>query len=167
MRRSSRSRTSWRTFSIRSIRRRGGVQSLADLGITANADGSYDTNTTTLSNALTSSLASVGNLLGGTNGIATQLNNLIMAIRKPGGLLATINQGLQTSLTNVAQQQTALNARAGDLFGHADRRIQRDGHGRGVAQGDSDLPEGRIQSEPAPASTSSTNSSLSSGNLST
>jgi flagellar hook-associated protein 2 len=88
----------------------GGVKSLTDLGITADADGNYDTNTTTLGNALSSSLASIGNLLGGTNGIATQLNNLINGYTQPGGLIATINQGLQTSLKNVSTQQAALNA---------------------------------------------------------
>jgi flagellar hook-associated protein 2 len=87
-----------------------GAKSLADLGITADTNGNYDTNSTTLANALTSSLASVGNLLGGTTGIATQLNNLINGYTQPGGLLATINQGLQTSLKNVSTQQTALNA---------------------------------------------------------
>ncbi len=88
----------------------GGVKSLTDLGITAAADGSYATNATTLSNALSSSLTSVGNLLGGPNGIATQINNLLNGYTQPGGLLDTINQGLQSSLSNVAQQQTALNA---------------------------------------------------------
>jgi flagellar hook-associated protein 2 len=88
----------------------GGVSSLTDLGITADTDGNYDTNTTTLGNALSSSLASIGSLLGGTTGIATQLNNLINGYTQPGGLLATINQGLQTSLKNVSTQQTALNA---------------------------------------------------------
>jgi flagellar hook-associated protein 2 len=87
-----------------------GVNSLSDLGITADADGSFDSNATTLSNALSSSLTSVGNLLGGTNGIATKLNNLINGYTEPGGLLATINTGLQTSLTNVANQQTELTA---------------------------------------------------------
>jgi flagellar hook-associated protein 2 len=88
----------------------GGVKSLTDLGISADADGNYDTNTTTLGNALSSNLASIGNLLGGTNGIATQLNTLINGYTKSGGLLATINQGLQTSLKNVSRQQAALNA---------------------------------------------------------
>ncbi|HKN09741.1 MAG TPA: flagellar filament capping protein FliD [Pseudomonadota bacterium] len=88
----------------------GGVKSLTDLGITAAADGSYATNATTLSNALSSSLTSVGNLLGGPNGIATQINNLLNGYTQPGGLLDTINQGLQSSLSNVSQQQTALNA---------------------------------------------------------
>jgi len=88
----------------------GGVNSLTDLGITANADGSYASNDTTLGNALSASLAAVGNLLGGTNGIATQLDNLIDGYTKPGGLLDTINQGLQSSLSNVSRQQTALQA---------------------------------------------------------
>jgi flagellar hook-associated protein 2 len=59
---------------------------------------------------LTANLTAVGNLLGGTNGIATQLNNLINQYTGPAGLLSSINQGLQTSLSNVSQQQTALQA---------------------------------------------------------
>jgi flagellar hook-associated protein 2 len=89
----------------------GGVTSLADLGITADANtGTLDSDTTTLSNALSGSLSSVGSLLGGTNGIATQINNLINGYTQPGGLLPTITQGLQSSLKNVASQQTALTA---------------------------------------------------------
>src|SRR5277367_641657 len=88
----------------------GGVRSLADLGITANADGSYSGNDTILGNALSASLASVGKLLGGPNGIATQIDNLIDGYTKPGGLLDTINQGLESGLSNVSRQQTELNA---------------------------------------------------------
>jgi flagellar hook-associated protein 2 len=88
----------------------GGVNSLSDLGITADANGSFDSNATTLGNALSSNLSSVANLLGGANGIATKLHGLINTYIKPGGLLASINQGLQTSLKNVANQQTALTA---------------------------------------------------------
>jgi flagellar hook-associated protein 2 len=86
------------------------VNSLSDLGITADADGSFDSNATTLSNALSSNLTSVGSLLGGANGIATKLNNLINGYTEPGGLLATINTGLQTGLKNVASQQASLTA---------------------------------------------------------
>jgi flagellar hook-associated protein 2 len=89
----------------------GGIASLADLGISADAQtGQLDTSTTTLNNALTANLTAAGNLLGGTNGIATQLANLINQYTGPNGLLASINQGLQTSLSNVSQQQTALQA---------------------------------------------------------
>ncbi|HEX3914443.1 MAG TPA: flagellar filament capping protein FliD [Steroidobacteraceae bacterium] len=88
----------------------GGISSLTDLGITAGTDGSYASDDTKLGNALSASLASIGNLLGGANGIATQIANLVDGYTKPGGLLATINQGLQTSLSNVSTQQTALAA---------------------------------------------------------
>ena len=63
-----------------------------------------------MGNALSANLTAVGNLLGGTNGIATQLNTLINQYSGPGGLLSSINQGLQSSLSNVSQQQTALQA---------------------------------------------------------
>jgi flagellar hook-associated protein 2 len=98
------------------------VASLADLGITADANGNYDTNTTTLSNALSSNLTSVGNLLGGTNGIATQIDNLINGYTQAGGLLATINQGLQTGLKQRHDPAEPLERGIGDLFGDADQR---------------------------------------------
>ncbi len=89
----------------------GGLNSLSSLGITANPDGSYASDTTKLGNALTSSVSSVAAVLGGTGGIATQLNKLINQYTQAGGLLSTINQGLQSGLKNVATEQTALNAR--------------------------------------------------------
>ena len=88
----------------------GGIKSLTDLGITAGTDGSYSTDDTKLGNALSASLSSVGNLLGGTNGIATQISNLVDGYTRPGGLLDTINQGLQTGLSNLSTQQSALAA---------------------------------------------------------
>jgi flagellar hook-associated protein 2 len=88
-----------------------GPQTITALGITANTQGTYDTNSTTLSNALSSSLSSIGQLLGGKTGIATQLNSLVTQYTQAGGLLDTINQGLQSGLTDVAKQQTALTAR--------------------------------------------------------
>jgi flagellar hook-associated protein 2 len=88
----------------------GGINSLASIGITANTQGTYDTNSNTLSNALSSNLTAVGNLLGGTTGIASKIDTLIGGYTKPGGLLATINQGLQSGLKSVAAEQTQLNA---------------------------------------------------------
>jgi flagellar hook-associated protein 2 len=87
------------------------VNSLASLGITANPDGSFASDSTKIGNAVTASVTSVAALLGGTRGIATQLNALINQYVGPGGLLSTINQGLQTGLKANATQQTALNAR--------------------------------------------------------
>ncbi len=88
----------------------GGINSLASIGVTANTQGTYDTNSNTLTNALGSNLTAVGNLLGGSKGIATQIDSLINQYTQPGGLLATINQGLQTGLQNVASAQAQLNA---------------------------------------------------------
>jgi flagellar hook-associated protein 2 len=88
----------------------GGVRSLTDLGISAGTDGSYATNETKLGNALSASLASIGKLLGGTDGIATRIANLVDGYTKPGGLLDTINKGLETSLSSVSKQQDALSA---------------------------------------------------------
>jgi flagellar hook-associated protein 2 len=88
-----------------------GVASLTDLGITADANsGTLDSSSTVLSSALSASLAGVGQLLGGPKGIATQIDSLVTQYTQAGGLLSTINQGLQTGLSNVATQQTALNA---------------------------------------------------------
>jgi flagellar hook-associated protein 2 len=145
----------------------GGVKSLTDLGITAAADGSYATNATTLSNALTSSLTSVGNLLGGPNGIATQLNNLLDGYIQPGGLLDTINQGLQSSLSSVAQQQTALNAELATYS--ATLTAQYNAMDTAIAQ----LKEtqtyltAEFNPNSATSSSSSSNNSLSSGTLGT
>jgi flagellar hook-associated protein 2 len=88
----------------------GGVKSLTDLGINAGTNGSYATDDTKLGNALSASLASIGKLLGGSNGIATKIANLVDGYTKPGGLLDAINQGLQTSLSRVSTQQADLSA---------------------------------------------------------
>jgi flagellar hook-associated protein 2 len=88
-----------------------GINSLSDLGITADANtGTYDSSASTLSSALTGSLSAVESLLGGTNGIATKINALVTQYTQAGGILASINDGLETGLTNVTTQQTQLNA---------------------------------------------------------
>ena len=87
------------------------VSSLANLGITTDPNsGTLNSNAATLASVLNGNLAAVGQLLGGTNGIATQIDKLVTQYTQAGGLLSTINQGLQTGLANVATQQTALNA---------------------------------------------------------
>jgi len=88
-----------------------GPNSLAALGIAANPQGTFSTNATTLSNALTASVASVAKLLSGPNGIATQLNSFVTQYTQAGGLLDTINTSLQSSLSNITKQQADLTAR--------------------------------------------------------
>jgi flagellar hook-associated protein 2 len=144
----------------------GGVTSLADIGVTADADGSFDTNNTTLGNALSANLTAVGNLLGGTNGIATQINNLINSYTGPGGLLDTVNQGLQSGLTNVSQQQTELSAEL--VTYSATLTAQYNAMDTAVAALKQTQTELTAEFDPtasAASGTSSTNSSLGSGTL--
>src|SRR5260221_2295286 len=88
-----------------------GPNSLAAIGIGANPQGTYSSNSATLGNALTGNLDSVSKLLSGPNGIATQINTLVTQYTQAGGLLDTISNGLKSSLTNNAKQLAALNAR--------------------------------------------------------
>jgi flagellar hook-associated protein 2 len=89
----------------------GGPNSLAAIGIGANSQGTYSSNSATLGNALTGNLDSVSKLLSGPNGIATQLNTFVKQYSQAGGLLDTISNGLKSSLADNAKQLAALNAR--------------------------------------------------------
>ncbi len=145
-----------------------GVSSLADLGITADADGNYDTNSTTLGNALSANLTAVGNLLGGTNGIATQINSLINSYTGTGRPARHHQSGTAVEPDQCVAAANRTDRRIGHVLGHLDRPVQRHGHGGGGAERDSDLSHGRIRSDASAASgTSSTNSSLGSGSLGT
>jgi flagellar hook-associated protein 2 len=140
--------------------------SLASIGIAASPDGTFATNSTTLSNALTANLASIGSFFGGTKGIATQLNSLINVYSQSGGLLDSINQGLQSSLASVASQQTALNARLKTYA--ATLTSEYNAMDTAVALLKQTQTYLTAEFNPNSSGTSSqTNSSLSSGNLST
>src|ERR1700730_3017246 len=88
-----------------------GPNSLAAIGIGANAQGTYSSNSTTLGNALTGNLDSASELPSGPNGIATKLNSFVTQYSQAGGLLDTISSGLKSSLANNATQLKDLNAR--------------------------------------------------------
>jgi len=140
--------------------------SLASLGITANPQGTYDTNSTTLGNALTGSLASVTSFFGGPNGIATQLNTLVTQYTQAGGLLDSINTGLRSSLTDIANQQTSLNKRLATYS--ATLTAEYNAMDTAVALLKQTQTYLTAEFNPSgSSSSSSTNSSLSSGTLST
>jgi flagellar hook-associated protein 2 len=146
----------------------GGVKSLTDLGISAGTGGSYATDDTKLGNALSANLASIGNLLGGANGIATTIANLVDGYTKPGGLLDTINHGLQTSLSSVSKQQTAL---AAQLAAYS-ARLTAEYNAMDTAVALLKQTQTYLNAEFNPTAnaasgTSSSNSSLGSGNLGT
>ena len=141
--------------------------SLASLGISASPQGTYDTNSTTLGNALTGSLASVTGFFGGPNGIATQLNTLIGQYTQAGGLLDSIHQGLQSSLTDVANQQTALNKRLAIYSATLTAEYNAMDAAVALLKQTQTYLTAEFNPNSGSTSSSSTNSSLSSGNLST
>jgi flagellar hook-associated protein 2 len=145
----------------------GAATSLASLGITANPQGTFDTNSTTLGNALTGNLSSVTGFFGGTNGIATQLNNLIAGYTQAGGLLDSINQGLQSSLNDVAKQQTALNARLATYSATLTKEYNAMDTAVALLKQTQTYLTAEFNPNAGTSSASSTNSSLSSGTLST
>jgi flagellar hook-associated protein 2 len=146
----------------------GSVKSLTDLGITASTDGTYATDDTALGNALSANLASIGNLLGGSNGLATQISNLVDGYTKPGGLLDSINQGLETGLTSVSQQQAALSAQLAAYSATLTTEYNAmDTAVAALKQTQTFLNAEFNPSANAASGTSSTNTSLSSGTLGT
>jgi len=141
--------------------------SLASLGITANPQGTYDTNSTTLGNALTANLSSITGFFGGPNGIATQLNTLITHYTQGGGLLDSINQGLQSSLSDVAKQQTALNARLATYSATLTQEYNAMDTAVALLKQTQTYLTAEFNPNAGSTSGSSVNSSLGSGNLST
>ena len=85
--------------------------SLANLGITRNADGTLALNSTTLANTLSSNPSSVQQLFTGTNGIATRLSSLVTGFNSSSGALQSRINNLNSDLKTISSQQTALNAR--------------------------------------------------------
>lgn len=138
--------------------------SLASLGISASPQGTFTTNSTTLNNALTGSLASVTGLLSGPNGLATKLDSLISTYTQAGGLLDSVNQGLQSGLTDVANQQTALNARLATYSATLTKEYN--AMDTAVALLKQTQTYLTAEFDPSTSSSSSGSSSLSSGNVS-
>lgn len=87
------------------------IGSLAALGITRNADGTLSSNSSTLSSALQSNPGAVQDLFAGTNGYATRLNSMLDGFTASNGILATRTASIQSQLSNLSQQSTALTAR--------------------------------------------------------
>jgi flagellar hook-associated protein 2 len=87
------------------------IGNLASLGITRNQDGSLALNNLTLANDLSSNPSAVQNLFASTNGVATQLSNLVTNYSSSSGIIQTRINDLNTNVSNLSSQQTALNAR--------------------------------------------------------
>jgi flagellar hook-associated protein 2 len=87
------------------------IGNLATLGITRNSDGSLSLNDVTFADALSSDPSTIQNLFASTNGIGTQLNNLVTNYSSSSGIIQTRINDLNSNVTDLQTQQTALNAR--------------------------------------------------------
>ena len=87
------------------------IGSLAALGITRNADGTLSSDSAKLSSALQGNPGAVQDLFAGTNGYATRLNSMLDGFTSSNGILATRTASIQSQLSNLSQQSTALTAR--------------------------------------------------------
>jgi flagellar hook-associated protein 2 len=87
------------------------IGTLANLGITRQADGTLSIDTSTLNSALTSNPSAVQNLFSGTNGYATTLNSALNSYTSSDGIITTRITSLNNQLTQLGTQQTALNSR--------------------------------------------------------
>jgi flagellar hook-associated protein 2 len=87
------------------------IGTLANLGITRQADGTLSIDSTTLNAALSTNSNAVQNLFNGTNGYATTLNTALTAYTASNGIIGARVTSLNGQLTQLGTQQTALNAR--------------------------------------------------------
>lgn len=84
---------------------------LAALGITMNSSGDLTVDSTKLQAALTANPSSVANVIAGTNGIATQLYNVLSGHLGPTGDITSRNASIATQQAAIAAQTSELNAR--------------------------------------------------------
>ena len=92
------------------------LSSLAQIGISVGLDGTLSIDDNTLSTSLKNNPAGVTSLFtGAKTGVATRLSNVLFEYTSAGGLVDQTVTSLKGSLTDLATQQTALNARLADL----------------------------------------------------
>jgi flagellar hook-associated protein 2 len=87
------------------------VGTLANLGITRQADGTLTTDSTKLNAALSTNPNAVKSLFNGTNGYATTLNTALTSYTASNGVIGARVTSLQGQLTQLGTQQTSLTAR--------------------------------------------------------
>lgn len=87
------------------------IGSLAALGISRNADGTLSVDSDQLSSELQSNPSAVQDLFAGPNGYATTLGNAVNNFTGSGGIITSRISSIQSQLTNLSQEQTALTAR--------------------------------------------------------
>lgn len=85
--------------------------SLANLGITTNADGTLKVDDTKLTSALANRLGDVATIFSGTNGVATRLDTQLTDMLGANGLFQNTQKTFDKQLADLTKQQTALDTR--------------------------------------------------------
>ncbi len=88
-----------------------GAQSLTDLGITKNLDGTLALDASKLSGGLKANLQGITQFFSGQDGFAAQLDAALNPYTQAGGVLDGVTRDLQSGLSQVSAQQQALNLR--------------------------------------------------------
>ncbi|MEH6910735.1 MAG: flagellar filament capping protein FliD [Oceanicoccus sp.] len=89
----------------------GSLDNLALLGITTNRNGSVALNEATLDDAISNNFDNIGALMGGDDGVASRLDELLESFLKFDGLFATKENTLNTQLNEIADQRSTLELR--------------------------------------------------------
>lgn len=89
--------------------------SLTNIGITTNSDGSLSINDTKLSAALSNRFTDVATLFSGTQGVAGRLYSQLNDALSTTGLFQNTQNTLQKQLDNLTKQQSALDTRMAAL----------------------------------------------------
>lgn len=94
----------------------GGYNSLSEMGISTNSTtGLLSLDSDKLSNKIDENFDAVGNLFGGTNGVAGVLDNLVDGYIKADGTITTQTDGLKIQLDNITDERQKLEDRLQNL----------------------------------------------------
>jgi flagellar hook-associated protein 2 len=96
---------------IAAVQTDGGIRALADLGITTQKDGSLKLDSVKLDTAVNTNFDKVGGYLSGDKGLISRLNGLVDGFTRTSGVLAQRQQGLQSTISGIDKQRTALDQR--------------------------------------------------------
>jgi flagellar hook-associated protein 2 len=96
---------------IQSVGGSSPLQTLNDLGMTLQKDGTLAVDSVKLGKAAASNFADIQTLFNGTNGISTKLNTLLTSMLATGGVVDTRTSGIKASLATNTTNQTTLQKR--------------------------------------------------------
>ena len=87
------------------------ISSLAELGITTERDGSLTIDSSTLDDALNDGFEDVSTLFASSEGLATQLDDILGNYLDSGGLISSRTSGFDAQLKRIEEQRSELESR--------------------------------------------------------